>query len=158
MEKKLPELINRINKDWKVSGAIRLMFQDEARFGRVSGIRYSWCPRPIRPMCQGMVTQEYVYASDGKVASLILPNVNGTCMQIFIDEVSTRYPNNRIIMVLDGAGWHKETCLELPNNIKLVTLPPYSPELNPVEHIWDELSEKSFSNRVFESLDSLEKQ
>lgn len=97
-----------------------------------------------------MVTQEYTYAyaavsvADGDLDTLILPHVNGDCMPIFLDEVSARHPQDRIVMVLDGAGWHQSESL------------PYSPELNPVEHLWDDLREKSFHNRVFESIDALE--
>jgi transposase len=138
------------------------MFQDEARFGRISDTRHCWCPKPIRPLCQAMVTQEYTYAYaavpivDGELDTLILPHVNGDCMQIFLDEVAERHPNDRIVMVLDGAGWHQSHALRLPHNLHLLKLPPYSPELNPVEHLWDELREKSFHNRVFDSLDALE--
>ena len=59
-------------------------------------------------------------------------------------------------MILDGAGWHKAGTLVVPDNMRLLSLPPYAPELNPVEHIWDELREKSFGNLVFDSLDALE--
>jgi transposase len=109
-----------------------------------------------------MVSQEYVYAyaavsvSDGGLDTLILPHVNSICMQIFLDEVAIRHPDERIVMVVDGAGWHKAFALNIPKNIRLVYLPPYSPELNPVEHIWDELREKAFGNLAFDSLDALE--
>ena len=109
-----------------------------------------------------MVTQEYTYAyaavsvADGKLDSLILPHVNTICMQIFLDEVASRYPDERIIMVVDGAGWHNSDSLVVPENMRLLKLPPYSPELNPVEHIWDDLREKSFHNRVFKSIETLE--
>ena len=89
------------------------MFMDEARFGRISDTWRCWRPQPIRPICHAMVSQEYTYAyaavsvSDGKMDSLILSHVNGECMQIFLDEIAVRYPNHRVIMVLDGAGWHK---------------------------------------------------
>jgi len=138
------------------------MFMDEARFGRISDTRYCWCPKPFRPVCYSMVSHEYTYAyatvsvMDGKVDSLILPHVNGDCMQIFLDEISVRYPDNRMIMVLDGAGWHRNESLIIPDNIQLLKLPPYSPELNPVEHLWDDLREKSFHNVVFNSIDALE--
>jgi len=138
------------------------MFQDEARFGRISDVRRSWCPKPYRPMCQAMVTQEYTYAyaavsvADGVLDSLILPHVNTVCMQIFLDEVAARHPGDRIVMVTDGAGWHNVKSLTIPGNMRLVKLPPYAPELNPVEHIWDDLREKSFHNRVFKSIDALE--
>lgn len=165
MEKKLPELIASIDGEWSGAnkdGKLRLMFQDEARFGRISDTRRCWCPRPIRPLTQAMVTQEYTYAyaavsvSDGALDTLILPHVNSDCMQIFLDEVASRYRRERIVMIVDGAGWHKSSTLKVPENMRLVLLPPYSPELNPVEHLWDELREKAFGNVVFDSIEALE--
>lgn len=109
------------------------------------------------------MTHEYTYAYaavsvvDGHMDTLILPHVNTVCMQIFLDEVASRHPDNRIIMVLDGAGWHKANSLKTPDNMRLLSLAPYSPELNPVEHIWDELREKYFHNKVFDSISILEK-
>jgi transposase len=109
-----------------------------------------------------MVTQEYTYAyaavsvADGDLDTLLLPHVNGDCMQLFLDEVATRHPQDRIVMVLDGAGWHQSQALTPATNLRVLTLPPYSPELNPVEHLWDDLRETSFHNRVFDSLDALE--
>ena len=91
--------------------------------------------------------------------AVVLPleyNMFIVCMQIFLDEVASRYPKDRIVMVTDGAGWHRSELLIIPDNMRLVKLPPYSPEHNPVEHIWDELREKSFHNRVFKSIEVLE--
>ena len=59
-------------------------------------------------------------------------------------------------MIVDGAGWHRSQALDLPENLKLHFLPPYSPELNPQEHLWDELREKGFHNKAFESMTALE--
>lgn len=138
------------------------MFQDEARFGRISDVRRCWAPKPLRPICQCMLTHEYTYAygavdaSTGQLDSLILPHVNTDCMQLFLNEVSARHPEERIVMVIDGAGWHRSVALKAPENIYLLKLPPYAPELNPIEHVWDELREKFFHNRVFKSLDALE--
>ena len=140
------------------------MFQDEARFGRISESRRCWCPKPVRPVCPTMVCQEYTYAygavsiADGQWDSLILPKTNTLCMQIFLDEIATRYPADRIVMVFDGAGWHRGSDLVVPKNMKLLPLPAYSPELNPVENIWEELREKWFNNKVFADLDALEEQ
>ena len=92
----------------------------------------------------------------GELDSLILPHVNTDCMQIFLNEVSARHLEERIVMVIDGAGWHRSDALIAPTNICLLKLPPYAPELNPIEHVWDELREKFFHNRVFRSLDALE--
>ena len=141
---------------------MRLMFQDEARFGRISDCRRAWAPRPVRPLVKAMLTHEYTYAYaavcplDGMFDSLVLPNVNSECMQIFLDEIARRYPHENIVMVMDGAGWHRSHSLTLAENLRLLLLPPYSPELNPVEHLWDELREKNFHNRVFDSIGALE--
>ena len=162
MEKKLPETLTCIRKEWAQGKTIKLMFQDEARFGRISDTRRCGHPKPIRPLCRAMVTQEYTYAyaavsvSDGPLDSLILPHVNGNCMQIVLDEGASRHPNDRIVRVLDGAGWHQSESLLPAPNLRLLKLPPYSPELNPVEHLWDDLREKSFHNRVFDRIDPLE--
>jgi len=162
VEKKLPETLAQVEQAFPGQGPLKLLFQDEARFGRISDIRRCWCPKPLRPMCQAMVTQEYTYAyaavcvSDGELDTLILPHVNGDCMQIFLDEVAAHHPQERLLMVLDGAGWHQSKSLQLPANLRLLRLPPYSPELNPVEHLWDDLREKAFHNRVFERIDALE--
>lgn len=138
------------------------MFQDEARFGRISDCRYCWAKRPLRPMVKAMLTHQYVYAygavsvADGNFDSLVLPHVNGACMELFLDEIARRYPQENIIMIVDGAGWHRNHTMLFPPNLKLLFLPPYSPELNPVEHLWDELREKYFHNRAFDTLDALE--
>ena len=116
----------------------------------------------MRPMCQAMLSHEYTYAyaavdvCTAELDSLILPQVNTSCMQLFVNEVSKRHPDEHIVMVIDGAGWHRSGMLKAPSNIYLLKLPPYAPELNPIEHVWDELREKFFHNRVFDSLDTLE--
>jgi transposase len=164
VEKKLPEILSEIVQDWAGGQTVKLMFQDEARFGRISDVRRCWAPLPMRPMCQAMLTHEYTYAygavdaCTGELDSLILPQVNTGCMQLFLNEVCRRHPDERIVMVIDGAGWHRSGRLKAPDNIYLLKLPPYAPELNPIEHVWDELREKFFHNRVFASLDALEDQ
>lgn len=138
------------------------MFQDESRFGLISETRRCWCPKPERPVCPSLVNQEntYTYGAvslpDGQFESLVLPRCDTDCMRIFLDMLSSRHEGERIIMIADGAGWHKSSLLRIPENIRITILPPYSPELNPVEHIWDELKEKGFHNRVFSSIDALE--
>ncbi len=130
------------------------MSQNEARFGRISDSRRCWCKKPLRPLVKAMLTHEYVYAYaavspvDGRLDSLVLPHVNAQCMQLFIDEVASRYPKENIVMVVNGAGWHKAGSLQLPGNLQLHFLPSYSSELNPQEHIWDELREKYLSTIV----------
>jgi transposase len=109
-----------------------------------------------------MLTHEYTYTygavdvCTGELDSLILPHVNTECMQLFLDKVAAHHPDEGMAMVIDGANWHRSNMLKTPANIYLLALPPYAPELNPIEHVWDELREKFFHNRVFQSLDALE--
>ena len=102
----------------------------------------------------------YVFAAvcplDGALIFLILPEVIAEAMGLFLQEVAARHPDESIVMFLDSAGWHKARRLVIPANVRLVPLPPYSPQLNPVEHLWDEIREKWFPNKVFRSLDAVE--
>lgn len=73
-------------------------------------------------------------------------------MSTFLRKISKAHPEEFVVMVLDGAPSHRCKDLAVPENMHLVFLPPYSPELNPAELLWDELREKSFANRVFDSM------
>ena len=138
------------------------MFQDEARFGRINHPRRCWAPRGMRPSAAEQIVREYIYAfaavspHDGVLDTLVLPTVSAITMSLFLDEVAARHPDEFILMVLDGAGWHKAQDLRVPANMKLLSLPPYSPQLNPTENLWEEIREKSFPNLVFHDLDALE--
>lgn len=137
------------------------MFQDEARFGRISDPRACWAPPGIRPEVGAQIVREYVYIfgavspHDGTHDSLVLPSVNSEAMSIFLKEVSRRHKDEHILMFMDQAGWHKSGSLDIPENIEIAFLPPYSPDLNPQEQIWDEIREKNFHNRIFNSLDAV---
>jgi hypothetical protein len=85
---------------------------------------------------------------------LILPSANTECRPSFLAEVAVRHPEDR--MVMEGAGWHRSQRLKPPANLYLINLPPYSPKLNPVENLGDDLREKAFGNVVFDSMDALE--
>jgi hypothetical protein len=77
-------------------------------------------------------------------------------MQIFLEEAASRHPDEKIVMILDGAGRYASKTLRAPDTIRLLPLPAYAPKLNPVEHLWDELREKFFNNLVFDSINALE--
>ncbi len=138
------------------------MAQDEGRFGRISSTRRTWAPPGIRPHAPRQVVREYSYVfsavapAQGDMTSLILPRANTAMMNLLLQHVAHEYPNDFIIMHVDQAGWHQASDLIIPDNIRLLPQPAHSPELNPVEHIWDELREKYFHNRTFPSLDALE--
>jgi hypothetical protein len=159
VEKKLPEELASILTPANVKGRkVRLMFQDEARFGRMVRIRRCWAPEPQRPSVSNGYEREYVYCYgavsplEGEMDWMISRKMNTFKMGGFLSQVSAAHPDEFIIMVVDGASSHKSKDLNLPENIHLIRLPPYSPELNPQEHIWDELREKEFPNRVFNDM------
>ncbi len=92
----------------------------------------------------------------GKMTSLILPYANTEMMNLFLEHVSEDFKDFFVIMLMDQAGWHTAKKLKIPDNIKLLPQPAHSPELNPVEHIWEDLREKAMPNKAFKSLDQLE--
>ena len=137
------------------------MFQDEARFGRISDPHACWSPKGCRPIVGVQMVREYVYIFgavsplDGCHDSLVLPRADSEAMSIFLKEVSLRHQKEHIVMFMDQAGWHTSKTLTIPSNMELAFLPPYSPELNPQEQIWDELREKFFANKTFKTLDAV---
>jgi hypothetical protein len=143
---------------------IRVMFQDEARFGRMVRIRRCWSPAPERPTVPNGYERQFVYVYgavspvEGEMDWMICREMNTERMSCFLKRVRSAHPEEFIIMVVDGASSHKSKELCCPENIRLVALPPYSPELNPQEHVWDELREKEFPNRVFNELAAVERQ
>jgi len=143
---------------------LRLMFQDEARFGRLSDPRACWAPTPHRPIVNLALVREfrYEYAAvspwDGCLDYMSAEKMNTESMSLFLDQISRAHNNEFIVMVVDGASSHKSKELRIPENVSLVLLPPYSPELNPAEQIWNVLRRDYFANRVFDSLDAATEQ
>jgi transposase len=144
--------------------SLRLMFEDEARFGRMVDPRRAWAPPGVRPLVATRIEREYGYAyaamspHDGALISLVLPEVNTALMNLFLAEVSGRCREEFIFLVLDRAGWHVGGDLMVPVNLRLYPLPARSPELNPTEHLWEEWREKWLGNRLFDSQDAVDQQ
>ena len=83
-----------------------------------------------------------------------MPNCNAANFQVFLDDFSAQNPDEFKIMVLDNGAFHKAKSLNIPDNIGLLFLPPYSPELNPAENIWAILKRK-FTNKLYNTLDEV---
>jgi DDE superfamily endonuclease len=124
------------------------MFQDEARCGLISDPRRAWAPPGIRPEVPVPIVREYsdAYAAvsphDGVLDSLVLPEVSAATMSVFLAEGAQRHKEEFILMVRDGAGWHTAGDLVVPERRRWQALPPWSPPLNPAEHLWEEVGEK----------------
>ena len=140
---------------------MRLMFQDEAGFGRIHKPKYCWCKKDIRPSvpCHHIREYRYVYGAveplTGDSFFLIMPYCNTVCMNIFLEALSKQFPDDLILLCCDGAAWHKAGSLHVPENVRLFFIPPYTPEMNPIEQIWKEIRKLGFCNEVFASLDKV---
>jgi transposase len=122
-----------------------------------------WAERGSRPRAPRDQRYDWAYlfgavcpARDAG-AALVLPGADSEAMNLHLAEISRNVtPGSHAVVLLDGAGWHQTGGkLELPENISLLKLPAYSPELNPVENIWEYLRQNRLSNRVFESYDAI---
>lgn len=137
------------------------MFQDEAGFGRINKPKYCWCEKGVRPCVPCHHIREYRYAYGavepltGESCFLVMPDCNSACMSIFLKELAEQYSEDTIVLCCDGAAWHKSQALEVPENIALFYLPPYTPEMNPIEQIWKELRKMGFRNESFASLEKV---
>jgi hypothetical protein len=116
---------------------LRIMFADEARFGRMNRPRPCWAPKGVRPEVPCQLIREFTYLygavcpKDGTCVFLILPSADTECFQIFLDTLGKKYPRSHFLLFVDGAGNHISGDLVIPSNITLSPLPAYSPELNP---------------------------
>ncbi len=142
--------------------AIEIWFQDEARVGQKTNLTRRWARRGTRPRAakDQRTKSAYIFGAicpaRGVGAGLVLPRCNTQAMQWHLEEISSQVSlGAHAILIVDQAGWHTTGKLEIPSNITLLPLPPRSPELNPVENIWQFMRENLISNRVFKSYDEI---
>lgn len=141
---------------------VDIWFEDESRVGQQGSLTRIWAEKGARPRIvrQQQFLYEYIFGAvcpKRKIAvGLVLPWANGEGMQLMLNEISKETPTGRIsVIIMDGAGWHHFKGLIIPGNIRILFLPAYSPELNPVEQIWQYLKDKFLANRVFDSLEEI---
>ena len=139
-----------------------MWFFDESRFGTHSKIGHGWFKTGIRTPVKIKLGYKnfYLYSAvnpkTGKEFTLLLPNVNINCMNIFLEELTKQSKSQKIVIVMDGAGWHKSDRLIISKNIRIIILPPYSPELNPTEKLWQYIKDHTIKNRIYKTLRELE--
>jgi hypothetical protein len=140
---------------------VRLFMEDEARLGLHEGMtRRCLTAKGVKPLQAVLPRYEYfwlygaVEPLTGEALFLEMPALDSACFQAFLDEFSRTYPDSLNLMVLDGAPAHIAHCLRIPDNVLLVHLPPYSPELNPIERLWQDLR-KWLGSGLPASLDAL---
>ena len=141
---------------------IEVWFQDEARLGQKNGQTRIWAKKGTRPRVPADQRYKNAYLFGaicpalGKGAALMLPWANTETMQMHLDEISYHVARkSHAVILMDRAGWHTTGNLNVPKNITIILLPSRSPELNPVENIWQYLRANWLSNRVFEDYDAI---
>jgi len=142
---------------------VELWFEDEARFGQQGTLTAVWAERGSRPTAPKQVGYANVHVltavcpADGRAEGLVSQRLDAGVAQLFLGQPSAALPAGaHAVLVWDGAGWHTAARVVAPANITLVALPPYSPELNPVERLWHYLREHHWSNRVYRDAEELE--
>jgi transposase len=141
---------------------LKVLAFDEARFGLINWHRKRYCcPKGFRPpyIVRRAYKWTYLYAAveptTGESFCLYLPGMDGGCLQTFLDQLSEAYPENHLLVVLDGAPSHRSEEIVCPENVEFLRLPAYSPELDPVER-WFEEFRRELSNRTFETVELLQ--
>jgi len=137
---------------------LEIWFQDEARVGQQGTLTRVWAKRGTRPRAPRDTRYQWAYIfgavcpERGAAAGLVMPFADTAAMNAHLSEIArTVAPGAHAVLVLDGAGWHGAHALVVPDNISLVPLPPYSPELNPVENVWQYLRANWLAISVFET-------
>ncbi len=144
---------------------VRVYFQDEARSGTQGTITRVWAPKGSRPRAVRQNGREWLYvlmavcADTGAASALIMPAWNTAVVNLFLEQFSRELPVGvHAVLIRDGAGFHTGGDLVVPANVSLIPLPPYSPELNPVENLWHYLRSHHWSNRAYEGYKGLEEE
>jgi hypothetical protein len=143
---------------------VELWTTDQHRIGLKPILRHVWSPRGQRPRAtvQHRYQWRYLYAfvhpPSGRTVWLVLPTVSVAAFTIALAEFAQAVGaghGKQVLLVLDGAGWHVSTQVDVPRGLHLHVLPPYSPELQPAERLWP-LTNEALANRHFHDLDELQ--
>jgi transposase len=142
---------------------LRVYFQDESRFGQQGTTTNVWARRGSRPTAVRQTEYRYLWVlgavcpETGHADGLLSPKLNSQIVNLFLEQFSrTLGPDEHAAMIWDGAGFHISRQLKVPANVTLIQLPPYSPELNPVENLWHYLKSHFWSNRAYADYAELE--
>jgi putative transposase len=142
---------------------VEVWFQDEARVGQKGSLSYVWAPIGSRPAMVRDNRHDTAYLfgaicpTRAVGAAVITPAANTECMNLHLAEISQQVaPGAMAVLICDGAGWHQSGGeLSVPGNIVLLHLPPYAPELNPMENVWAYLRANKLSASVWDTYDAI---
>lgn len=141
---------------------VDVWFQDEARIGQRGTITRLWALKGTRPRVirQQQFESAYIFGAvcpaNNEAVGLVMPIVNTHAMKLHLEHISARVPEGRhAVIVLDRASWHTTKKLAVFENITILPLPAASPELNPVEQLWQQLRNRELANRCFEDYENI---
>ena len=157
----------QIKTIFKIPGHISLdkvdiWFQDEARFGQQNTTTHIWAEKGTRPRV--VQQQQFIYAylfgavciTNGNTEAIIAPFSNMEIMKDHLKLISEATESDRhAVVIMDGASWHQEYLDKDFSNLSIIRLPPYSPELNPIEQVWSWLRQNEIANRVFHDYEDI---
>ena len=162
LKKSFPTEVEQVRAALPPGTDIEIRWQDEARVGQKTKLTRRWARRGTRPTApkDQRTKSAYLFGAvcpaRGVGSGLVLPRCNTQAMQWHLDEISSQVaPNAHAVLILDRAGWHTTTRLNVPANITLLPLPPRAPELNPMENIWQFMRDNWLSNRIFKSYEQI---
>ncbi len=157
----MPERLAAIRSE-HADKRLLIFHQDEARFGQQGTLTRIWAPTGSRPSAVKQTEYEYLWvvgavcAETGQAEAILSPCLNAGVMNAFLREFSRSLaPDVQAVLLWDGAGFHRSGKLQVPENVSLIELPPYSPQLNPIENLWHYLRSHHWSNRWYEDYDAL---
>lgn len=143
---------------------LEVWFQDEARVGQHRTLTRKWARRGTRPRARAPRDTRYKWSyifgaacpERGVAAGLVLPYVDTEAMNRHLEEIAKAVaPGAHALLSVDGAVWHKAKALTVPDTITLLKLPPYAPELNPMENVWAFLRANKLAITVFDSYEDI---
>jgi len=141
---------------------VEVWFQDEARFGQQGTLTRQWALAGTRPTAWRQTQYEYLYVfgaacpQTGQTVGLLAPYLNTDTVNAFFEQFENEVdPNVHVFMIWDRAGFHMSKKVKVPKNVTIIPLPPYSPQLNPIEKLWQYLRHHHWSNRVYDGYDHL---
>lgn len=155
--KTLPDQLEHIVKTTDVFASINLYFQDESRFGLMTHTGSCIAAKGVHPTVsyQHKYSTTYLWGSyspiDGDSFVWEINGVNTQIFEAYLHSLSKHRPNELKILVIDNAGFHSTKNISIPDNIRLINIPPYSPELNPCEQVWKYIKQR-YKNQVFKDM------
>ena len=141
---------------------VNVWFQDEARFGQRNTTTRIWAEKGSRPRAiqQQQFQNAYLFGAvcvnTGQTEAIVAPVSNMEVMTKHLQLISDATPvGKHSVIIMDQASWHQTYLEEQFSNLTIIHLPPYSPELNPIEQVWSWLRQNEIANRCFKDYNDI---